>query len=123
MERVRKALHIVVCCSPVGDVADGYGLSGEDASKALADLAESVVLDCVENAKASAIMKKPVRACEDMDRLLLYIDFTDLEEGKLEKAFGNKKQDLVDMYAAYCDSKGPEIEAKAEALRELVFSS
>merc|ERR1712100_152739 len=44
----------------VGDVADGYGLSGEDASKALADLAESVVLDCVENAKASAIMKKPV---------------------------------------------------------------
>jgi len=105
----------------VGDVADGYGLSGEDASKALADLAESVVLDCVENAKASAIMKKPVRACEDMDRLLLYIDFTDLEEGKLEKAFGNKKQDLVDMYAAYCDAKGPEIEAKAEALRELVF--
>ena len=104
-------------------MADGYGLSGEDASKALADLAESVVLDCVENAKASAIMKKPVRACEDMDRLLLYIDFTDLEEGKLEKAFGNKKQDLVDMYAAYCDSKGPEIEAKAEALRELVFSS
>ena len=107
----------------VGDVADGYGLSGEDASKALADLAESVVLDCVENAKASAIMKKPVRACEDMDRLLLYIDFADLDEGKLEKAFGNKKQDLVDMYAAYCDSKGPEIEAKAEALRELVFSS
>ena len=51
-------------------------------------------------------MKKPVRACEDMDLLLLYIDFTDLEEGKLEKAFGNKKQDLVDMYAAYCDSKG-----------------
>jgi len=105
----------------VSDVADGYGLSGEDASKALADLAESVVLDCVENAKASAIMKKPVRACEDMDRLLLYIDFTDLEEGKLEKAFGNKKQDLVDMYAAYCDAKGPEIEAKAQALRELVF--
>ncbi len=105
----------------VSDVADGYGLSGEDASKALADLAESVVLDCVENAKASAIMKKPVRACEDMDRLLLYIDFADLEEGKLEKAFGNKKQDLVDMYAAYCDAKGPEIEAKAEALRELVF--
>jgi hypothetical protein len=105
----------------VGDVADGYGLSGEDASKALADLAESVVLDCVENAKASAIMKKPVRACEDMDRLLLYIDFADLDEGKLEKAFGNKKQDLVDMYAAYCDAKGPEIEAKAQALRELVF--
>ena len=105
----------------VGDVADGYGMSGEDASKELADLAEREVLKCIENAKASAIMKQPIRACEDMDRLLLYIDFTDFDEGKLEAAFANKKQELVDIYAAYCDARGPEVEAKAAALRELVF--
>ena len=59
-------------------------------------------------------MKNPVRACEDMDRLLLYIIYR-LEEGKLEKP-SNKKQDLVDGARRVLRQQGAaEIETKAEA--------
>jgi len=104
----------------VGDIADGYGLSGDAASKALSDLASRVVFDCVDNARAAIIMKEPIRACADLDKLLLYVDFADLDDGKLGEQAGNKKQELVELYASYCDSKGPEIEAKAAALKELM---
>jgi len=104
----------------VADVADGYGLSAEEASKALEQLAARVSLECIDNAKASVIMGKPVEACEALDRLLVYEAFAGLEAGKLKAQAGNKAGQLAGLYADYQNSRGPEAEAKAATLKELL---
>ena len=74
-------------------------------------------LECVDNAKADLIMQKPVQACESMDKLLLYAQFASFDDHALATQAGPKKNDLASTYASFCDSRGPEVEAKAVAVR------
>jgi hypothetical protein len=104
----------------VGDIAEGYGLSPEGASAALEKMAQRVCLEAIDNAKASVIMKNPVEACEALDQVLMYADYADFEAGKLAAQAGNKAVQLVDLYASYQDARGPEAEAKAAVMKELL---